>query len=95
MTGHAIALVPCYVHGGVFECDPSAVCATYVRRAGPGEETPEGDDVGCDRDDPGARQVFICDPCMISVNGIRAALGDEPVELAADYSRRLGEWPAR
>jgi len=90
ILSHAIALVPCFVHGGTFSCDPSTVCSLYVAER-------DGQVVGVERGDEGARQVYVCDPCMGSVNKLRAVIrpGEAPHETAAEYAERgPHEWPA-
>jgi len=78
--GVAIALTPCWVHGGVFEADPDHVCTVYIDSAGR----------VVDPEAVGARQVAICDPCMKLVNEERAKLDLPAFELAEERARRWG-----
>jgi len=92
----AIALERCFVHGGLFECDPATVVTLYVKPAEPGDEA---NLAPAERGEPGARQVSVCDPCMANVNKLRAAMGQPPHETAREYAERAhnrGEtdWPA-
>lgn len=79
--GAAIAITRCWTHGGLFECSTEHVCTTWVDR--------RGHVVG--RGAPGARQVDICDPCMIKINEQRVAAGREPFETAAEHAAREGD----
>jgi hypothetical protein len=79
--GDTIAVTRCWIHRGLFECSLGHVCTTWV----------DGRGGVVERGEPGARQVDICDPCIIEVNKVRAARGLEPFETAAEHAARQGD----
>ena len=66
----------CWAHGRVFAYDPATVCSMYL--------LPDGSPA--ERGDPGARPVFICDPCMEQINLAREESGLPPFRLAREMS---------
>jgi hypothetical protein len=84
MTGREIGLGSCFVHRRVFEFDPRTVCTIWLAPAGtdPGGGTGRVQIV--EPYTPGARQVPVCDPCMVKVNARREAMSLPPFQLSTE-----------